>query len=107
VINIKIEAELVTVTDGKPILIMFNNIKFLSQGNQHSESYIFKTSTAMVSCWIRFKNIKDFNLADLREAFPNWNNYSRTNLLDIINPLIKEKRLSQLPDNNFKVINNG
>ena len=100
----KIEAELETVTDGKPVLIIFRNIYFQSQGSTRNEAAVLTTSAAMVSCWIRFKNIKDFNIADLKDAFPKWQRYSRSSLLKILGPLIREKVIAQMKPDEFKVM---
>ena len=101
---LKIEAELITVTDGKPILIIFKNTYFQSQGSPRNEAAVLTTSAAMVSCWIQFKNIKDFNLADIKDAFPKWQRYSKSSLLKILSPLIREKRILQQPNDVFKVM---
>lgn len=100
----KIEADLITVLDGKPLIVKFNNMLFNADGNNKGDTAYFKTSSAMIMCWIRFKHITEFNMADLRVAFPEWRRYSRSSLIKSVNPLVKNKDVQQLSKDMFKVL---
>ena len=61
-------------------------------------------SSEKIRCWIRFKNIKQFTLDDLREAFPEWDRYAKSQLLFKLFKLIKNNSIQQLPNDEFKVL---
>lgn len=61
-------------------------------------------SSEKIRCWLRFKNIQQFNLDDLRGAFPEWDRYAKSQLIYKLNPLVKNKTILQLQDDNFKVL---
>ncbi len=64
----------------------------------------FTHSSIKIMCWLRFKEITNFNLDDMRVAFPEWSSYAKGQLIYKINPLIKNKSIQQLQDNSFKVL---
>lgn len=60
-------------------------------------------SSEKIRCWIRLKDLDEFKLDDLREAFPEWVRYAKSQLVFKINPLVKDKTVLQLTDDTFKV----
>jgi len=61
-------------------------------------------SSAKIRCWLRFKNIEEFELDDIRKAFPEWKNYAISQIIYKINPLVKDKTIQQLNASRFKVL---
>ena len=102
---VKIKAHLYTVKDGVPLEIKYEkNIYIRKSGYQNRR--ITGGNTKMVRCWIRFKNIKQFHVDDIKEAFSEMKNYSKNQLIELINPLIQNKELQQLSQFEFKVLKN-
>ena len=100
VINLNDEIEILESTPSK---IRYKNIVWIPE-NKTNRIETNSLSSEKIRIWLRIKNIKVFTINDVREAFPEWGRYAKSQIIFKVNPLIKNKIVQQLPNDNFKVL---
>lgn len=94
------------VLESKPTKIQYKDTIWIPEDVKKKESN--SLSSEKIRCWLRFKDIQQFKLDDLRVAFPEWSRYAKSQLTFKINPLVKNKIVQQLNDDKhnpeFKVM---
>lgn len=92
----------IEILENMPTKIRYKNIVWIPEETSRMETN--SLSSEKIRCWLRFKNIQEFKLDDLRVVFPEWSRYARSQLIFKINPLIKKGILQQLGKDEFKVL---
>ena len=85
-----------------PTKIKYKDIVWIPEGTSNKEPD--SMSAEKMKVWLRLKDIKDFDLDDVREAFPEWSKYAKSQLLFKVNHLIKNNNVQQLHTGEFKVL---
>lgn len=93
------------ILESIPTKIKYKDMVWIPEDTIKKESN--SLSSEKIRCWIRFKDIQQFTIDDLRVAFPKWSRYAKSQLIFKLNPLIEKKYVAQFPNDTFKVVNNG
>lgn len=92
----------IDILESIPTKIRYKDTIWIPENVRKKESN--SLSSEKIRCWLRFKNIQQFKLDDLRVAFPEWSRYAKSQLVYKVNPLAKKNFIQQLSVDEFKVL---
>ena len=94
--------ETVEVIECVATKIKYQDKTWIPEGSKTSDTN--SLSAEKIKCWIRFKNISEFCFDDIREVFPEWSRYAKSQLVYKVKDLILDKYIIQLGNDSFKVV---
>lgn len=97
----------IEILESIPSKIRYRNIVWVPENKARINPTSSSMSSEKIRGWLIKKHLESFSLDDIRDEFPKWNNYSKSQLIYKINPLVKNKNIQQLSDeknSKFKVL---